>query len=128
MKVMAEGDWAGFRDDDRHMIITMGWRKAGAVLSFLMRNRDLAKNMEMQVRSAMKASDYDFEGLTDRQIAGQKAGGFRYTYKAGEVQMAAESCVFKLDKDIYYIHLYARQELRDESFRVWEEFLKGIKQ
>ena len=41
--------------------------------------------------------------------------------------MCAESCVFKRRGKICYLHLYAREALREESFAVWEEILSSVR-
>jgi hypothetical protein len=41
--------------------------------------------------------------------------------------MCAESCVFKRRGTVCFLHLYAREELRAESFAVWEEILSSVR-
>ena len=63
--------------------------------------------------------------LTRREIAGARAWCFRYTYEAEGIPMYAESCTIKRGGDLIWLHLYAREERREESFAVWETILSS---
>ena len=39
--------------------------------------------------------------------------------------MYAESCTIKRCGDLIWLHLYAREERREESFAVWETILSS---
>jgi len=46
LTMLGEGPWIGLSDPERHMIVTVGWKRLGAVVSFLLSGADLAKNAE----------------------------------------------------------------------------------
>ena len=41
--------------------------------------------------------------------------------------MLAESYVMKYNKKIWYFHFYARAALKEESLKVWNEILDGVR-
>ena len=121
------GEWVGIADPERHIVVTAGAKKAGLLAGWLLSAKDLAKNMEKQIGGATASFGYRAEGPTSCLIAGEKACGFRYAYEAQGIAMCAESCVIKLRGKICWLHLYAREELRGESFAVWEEILSSVR-
>ena len=127
MNIPFAGQWVGISDPERHIVVTAGAKKAGLLAGLLLNARDLAGNMEKQIRGAMTSFGYRAEGPTSRLIAGDKACGFRYAYEAQGIAMCAESYVFMRRGKIFYLHLYAREELRGESFAVWEEILSSVR-
>ena len=68
---------------------------------------------------------YDFhEGPSCRKALGsEKAEGFSYSYVAQDIGMYSEAYVAKHNKVFYYLYVYARAELKEESLRVWDEIL-----
>ena len=126
LTTLGEGPWIGLSDPERHMIVTVGWKRLGPIVSRILTGADLAKNAEKRIAASMKP--YGFkrtEGVT-RTVAGERAHGFRCTYEAQGVAMGAESCVMKRGRDAVYFHVYFRDALREESLPVWEEILASV--
>lgn len=123
LRVIADGEGAGFSDPERHMIVTLGFRQAGGFSAALLNVRALAKNMEMQLRRAMAALDYRTETMKQRSIGGKTAEGLRCSYTAQGTGMTGESYVIKDGKQIWYLHVYMRTALLEASVPVWEELL-----
>jgi hypothetical protein len=121
------GPWVGISDPERHVLVTAGSRKAGLFAGLLLSARDLARNMEKRIRGAMTPFGFRAGGAAERVIAGERAFGFRYAYEAQGIAMCAESCVFKRRGKIFFLHLYARDERREESFAVWEKILSSVR-
>ena len=46
LNVMGGGDWMGLSDPDRHLLMTLGWKKIGKLPSKLLNTQGLAKAME----------------------------------------------------------------------------------
>ena len=126
VRVAEEGPWIGLSHPEKHILVTAGWKQAGGIAGLLSRG-DLAKNMEKRVRRPMQPYGYRLEGFTERSIAGEKAGGFRYSYRAQETDMYAESYALKHGGAVYYFHFYARAALKAESLPVWEELLGFVR-
>ena len=125
-RVLAEGPWEGLSDPERHILVTIGWRQLGLFGSFIFSARTLSRVMEDQISNAMKSYGYRFDGSEERSIAGSAAFGFRYGYTAKENPMYAESYVLKRGRTVYYLHVYAREALREESVPAWNGFLDSI--
>lgn len=117
-----EGPGDCLSDPERHIIITLSWRKVGGLLAALAGMRDAARTMESRVAGSMKGFGYHLEGFVQHQIGGKTFHGFRYTYTAQGVEMRGESCIGKNGGAIYYLHFYARAASQD-SDGVWNSIL-----
>lgn len=124
--VLGKGDWVGFSDPDRRILMTAGWKRVNAFSAFLLNARDLARNGEKKVRAAMKPYGYQPDGFVKRSAAGNPAESFRYAYTAGGIGMRAESCSFKIGRNFYFLHFYARSALWDESLPVFDGILASL--
>lgn len=128
MTLLEDGPWVGLSDPDRHILVTMGWKQVNKLAAKMLSGRNLAENMEKQVRRAMAALGYQPDGFRERQIAGTSAHGFGYEYTAQQIDMSAESYVLKMDATLYYFHFYARSERKEESLVVWNSLLESIRE
>ena len=122
----ADGSYQFLKDPGRHMIISTGWKKAGFLASLFLGENDMAKKMEAKIGKAMQPFGYSLTGFQSRELVGRTAQGFRYRYMAQGTEMTGESYVLKMDKILYYFHLYTRTELEKENLKVWEEILKSL--
>ncbi len=114
------------RDEDRHMLVSIGWKETGMLTSMLLSDISLEKNMESSIRQAMQPYGFQPETHLNRQIAGMNATGFRYTYTAQNISMLSESYVLRNGQSVIYFHLYARNALRDDSLPVWNDLLASV--
>lgn len=125
---MQEGSsWTGLSCPDKNIIVTIGWKKIGLIASLLLSPKDLAKGTERQITESLIPYRYADQGRTRRNIAGNTARGFSYSYEAQETRMRGECTILKLDRTIYYLYLYARENRWEESAEVWEEILASAK-
>ena len=46
---MAEGEGVCIRDDEHHILISVGWHEINAFLGFLFNDKDLAENMKKNI-------------------------------------------------------------------------------
>ena len=113
----------GIMDEERHMMITVGWKRLGSLTALMVNAGDVARHTEKTIHRAMAQMGYHCEGFRERQIAGAGAAGFRYKYNAQNTDMVAESLVVKLNKTVYYFHVYARAAVKEESLSCWEDIL-----
>lgn len=125
MTVLEDGLWVGLRDEERRIVVTAGWKDVDGLTAILLKSRDLAKNMEKQVQKAMESMDYHLVDFADRTIAGMRASGFQYKYRAQETDMMGESYAVKRGRTVYYFHFYARSTLR-QGHLIWEEMLDAV--
>lgn len=126
MNIMGDGKWVGLSDPERHILVIAGWKQPPAFALMLLSEKDLAKNMEKQIGSALQPAGYASEGFTEKVIAGTKACGAQYRYTASGTEMVAASYSMKFRKKTYYFHFYGREALREESITVWNEMLESI--
>ena len=125
LRLLEEGPFVGLSDPERHMMITVGWKQLGSLTALMVNAGDVARHTEKTIRRAMVQMGYHCEGFRERQIAGAGAAGFRYKYNAQNTDMVAESLVVKLNKTVYYFHVYARAAVREESLSCWEDILNA---
>lgn len=123
LQMLAAGEGVALTDPERHMIVTVGWKQPGMLTNMLLSVKDLAKNMERQIRKPMEEFGYRLESRQERDIAGLPARGICYTYRVQGTDMYAESWVCRNKRTVYWFHVYARNELREESLPVWSEIL-----
>ncbi|MCR4671730.1 MAG: hypothetical protein K5637_00645 [Lachnospiraceae bacterium] len=109
-------DWS-ISDPERHIIISVSWRKSG-LGALMLNSKDVAKKMETALQKPMAAFGYKLQGFESKNVGGTAAEGFRYTYTAQNINMIGESYSVKKGKTFYYIHCYYRAELETESIRV----------
>ena len=110
-----------------HMIISAGWKKEGGIFSRLVTGNDLVANMESCYRKSFKPFGFTFEQYIDTDVAGVSAHGLRYSYEAKEIGMTAESSVLKKDGILYYLHVYYRTSVQEESRENWRRILDAAK-
>ena len=123
LRFLTVGEGAGLSDPERHMIVTLGHQRAGGFSAALLSTKDLAKNMEKQISKSMAALGCRTESRKQRTIGGKEAHGFRYSYTVQDVGMTGETYVIKDGKEIWYLHVYMRTALLEESLPVWNEML-----
>ena len=121
---LEEGPGQALSDPDRHIIVTVSWKKS-AFSALLLSAADAARSMESKIRKPMQAYGYRSGGFASRTVGGEKAEGFSYAYDAGGAGMVGESLVLKHGKVFYYLHIYAREALKDESMEVWNGILSS---
>jgi len=117
------GPNVSLRDEDRHIIVSLGYRYAGLMAAFLS-DKDLIKNAQSRIASAMQSFGYRLTGYQDRVLAGKTISSFQYTYTTQGVQMVGECCAMKEGKTIYYLHCYVRQSCMEEGIQIWKEILE----
>ena len=125
MHFLEAGSLEALSDPERHMLVTVGWKKSGGFASFMLNSKDLAKNMELKVSKAMDPAGYALKDFKERTVGGMTMEGFGYEYSVEGIDMYGESFALKVGKMLYYFHLYARKELLDKSLPVWEEILNS---
>ena len=125
--IMGNGPWQGLSDPERHIIITVGWKALGGLSAMLVSAKDAVKSMEAKIEKPMRAFGYRPCGNLSKDVDGERAEGFCYEYEAQGVGMYAESYVLKRDKVFYYLHFYARTELKAGSLDIWNDILTSAR-
>lgn len=116
------------KDPENHIIISFAFKKYGALAAALAGQKGTAESMQKKVSALMKNYGYSLTGFCTQKAGEYTADGFDYRYDAQGISMAAKSLVLKTGRTYYYIHCYYRQELADESLKIIDDMLSGIKQ
>lgn len=124
LKMIAEGPGCCVKDDSRHMVISVSWKKPGAFAGLLLSVNDLAASMEKYIRKGNAPFGYRLDEFRDITIGGHSARGIRYRYSVQGIEMLGESYVLKSGKQLYYFHLYTRSSLPD-NLKIWESILNS---
>lgn len=127
MQFLEKGPGTCLSDPERHILISVGWKRPGVLAGLMLNAGDLAKNSEKTIRKAMQNMGYRCRGFEKREIAGNRAEGFGFEYSAQGVEMLGETYVMKIGKTIYYLNFYTRRECETETAAVWEQILETIK-
>jgi len=101
-------EWCIF-DPERHIMLSCARRKSGFAAR-LLKAKEVAKNMEVQIKRAMKSYGYELKGFLTEEMGGETADGFVYTYTAQDTAMVGESISLKRANIFYYFHAYWRAE------------------
>ena len=124
---LGEGPAEALKDPDRHVIITIGWKKVPCMISALFSANDAANAIRKSLRKPMAAFGYHSEQDLRRTIAGENAGGLSYEYVAQGIAMYGESYVIKHGNYYFYFHIYTRTEYKDSNLQVWNEILESVR-
>ncbi len=116
------GASACFRDDDRHIIVSLGFRKEG-LLSGLLNGNDLIKPAQRRMAWVMRAYGYQWLKEDTRLVGGKEARCFQYTYTAQGISMLGECCAIREGKILYYLHCYVRREYEEPGLQTWKDVL-----
>lgn len=119
------GEGVALSSQEKHLILSVGWKKAGGFSSLVLNSGDLREKMEQSIQKAMKQLNYRETGEAEITVGGLQADGFSYQYTAvNGTEMAAESYVLKRKNDLYYFHMYSRRELVSENSALVREILR----
>lgn len=123
---LEEGPCLCLSDPGKHILISIGWKQLNGFLSMMLKTSEIAGNMAKQIKAGMQPYGCRQLGNVTRTIAGYKAEGIDYEYKAEGIDMLGESLALKLDKDLYYFNLYTRQEFAADSMMEFENILGTV--
>ena len=123
MRTVQQGPGVCLRNDDRHIIVSLGYRKAGLLDALL--NGDLIKSAQNRISGAMRACQYHLTGYQSCRVGDKTAQSFQYTYTAQNTDMVGECCALQVGKTIYYLHFYVRKPFEDDGLRLWKEILES---
>lgn len=120
------GDTLCLTGEESHMLVSIGWKEVSAFASLLLRLIRPVQSVEANISRSMAPYGYRRETTLTRQIGGQAAEGFRYTYTAGDTPMVGETYVLREGKSLTFFHVYLRAALREESLTQWNGLLDAV--
>ncbi len=127
MNFLADGEGYCLENKEKHILISIGWRKIGLFAKTVLNINDLSKGLEKNIRNGMQPFSYTKENDLEMSLDGEVMRGIRYTYIASNIDMVAESYVVKHGKEIYYFHYYSRKTLNSENKKTWSDILQSAK-
>ena len=104
LNFLESGEGICLRDEDRHMLVSIGWKETGMLAAMLLSESSLERNMESSIRQGMLSYGFKLETHLNRQIAGRNAAGFRYVYTTQGIDMLGESYVLRNGRSVFYYH------------------------
>lgn len=122
-----EGECECLSSPERHMIISIGWKHLQGLVASLAGAASAAKNMEKCISRPMQQYGYRLAETKDTVLDGEPAKGFCYEYEAQGISMVGESFACKRNKTMYYLNVYYRKEVQEESASFWEEFFTSMR-
>lgn len=127
LNTIEQGPYECLSDQDRHILISIGFRPLGGLFSIFLSTKDAAHNSESKISQAMQS--YGFKLIEHKHISlcNNDAKGFSYEYIAQGTSMYGESYVLKHDKALYYLNYYSRHELLTDNQKIWDEILSLAK-
>ena len=127
LRYVGSGPAAVLKSEEDHMIVNLGYKSPGRLMSSLFSEETLAKGAEKGIRKASGAYGYRLLGFGECRVGGKTGTSFRYTYQAQGIDMAAECCVVKVNGTFFYLYVYYRAEREEESCRIWKEILERVR-
>ena len=121
-----DGPGISIIDPERHIIVSIGWRKT-ALGSMMMDADGVAKNMEASMSRMMKGAGYQKSELVQRDLGGQNAYGFDFSYEAQGETIYGSSYVVEKGKTFYYFNFYGSMNRKEENEQLWNGMLNSIK-
>ena len=125
LHVEEAGDILCLSTEDGNMAVSIGWKEVSFLAGLILHLIRPVKGVEAGVYRAM--APYGFRKETDltRQIGGQNAAGFRYTYTAG-APMVGETYVIRQGKALTFFHMYLRESHREAGLSQWSALLDAV--
>ena len=123
LNTLGEGESLFLTNEEGHIA---GWKDVNAFAGFLLHLISPVSSVEASVNRAMAPYGYRKETMLERQIGGQIAKGFRYTYTAGDTPMVGESYVIRQGRSLTFFHAYYRASERETSLPLWKGLLDAV--
>ena len=128
--VNKNGEGAAFKDEEAHIVVSLGFKKAGVLAGLAMKMADPVSVMEKSLKRAMASCNYRTTGMVEADFGGTPAKGIRYTYSAKDgsgvmIDMVAESYVIRRPGSLYYLHYYTRAALEEENRGVKDAIVRS---
>ncbi|MBR4461909.1 MAG: hypothetical protein IKS51_04945 [Erysipelotrichaceae bacterium] len=127
MKFYNDSQGICIRNDEEHMMVTVGIKQINGIMNLLLTNKDLVKKTEEDIAHAMKPYAYQLSGHLTENADGQEIHGFAYEYEAEGKPMYGEAYVAKKDKVIYYLYLYVRRENKEDCLGIWKKMIGDLR-
>ncbi|MDO4537633.1 MAG: hypothetical protein Q4B54_05675 [Coriobacteriales bacterium] len=116
----------GARDEKHHVMIAIIWKENNRFLQKLVSEKSLATTYEKNMRKAQAQSNYHLDGFFEREVAGQQAQGFGYSYETDGVGQQGEALVFRRDRVNYTLYYYTGAEQASSNRIMYQDVLESL--
>lgn len=113
-------------DKRHHVIVSVQWHEANALLSKLVDTKSLTKRVQVQARKAYKDMGYEDSELYRATVCGETAWGVDFAYQMQGVDQVAKALVFKHDACTYTLYCYGRKSNAATATRLFDDFLASL--
>lgn len=127
MKFYNDSKGICIKSDDRHMIITVGYKEVNILVNLIISRKDLVKNTLADISSAMKEYDFKFINIISSIADDKEINGFSYEYISENIPMYGEAYIIKRNNNIYYLYLYSRKDNLDTNLDIWKDIINNLK-
>ncbi|MBE6989550.1 MAG: hypothetical protein E7426_02235 [Ruminococcaceae bacterium] len=114
-------------DPERHMILSISWKKVNGLVAKLLSAKDIAKDTEAKLSRPMKTYGYRMEDFFELELDGKSTAGFLYRYTVQGIGMSGKTLTVKNGRTIYYIYFYFRTAARKASLETLDEILDSVR-
>ena len=116
----------GMWDQERHVMVTVMWKEYSRLVMMLADTKAICRKNEQIAGKGYAGNGYECGGFFSVDVDGEKAEGYRFSYRIGDVEQSAETILFKLDRTIYSITLGGRKENRETDRELFDRIIAGI--
>ncbi len=116
----------GMWDQERHVMVTVMWKEYPRLLMMMTDLKGICRKNEQMAGRGYAANGYECGGFFSVDVDGEKAEGYRFSYRIGDVEQSAETILFKLEKTVFSITFGGRKENRDADRELFDRIIAGI--
>ena len=118
----------GTRDSVRHMLACVTWKDSSKLLTRLVSEKSLARQVEETFARRYRGNGYRCSGLFSRDVSGASASaqGFRCAYEVEGVAHEGEVLVFKRGIRCYTLYYYTPSETAQVNRPAFEALVASL--
>ena len=119
-------DLWGMWDQERHVMVTVMWKEYPRLLMMMTDLKGICRKNEQMAGRGYAANGYECGGFFSVDVDGEKAEGYRFSYRIDDVELSAETILFKLEKTIFTVTFASRRENRETDRELIDRIIAGI--
>ncbi len=114
------------KNEDKHIIVSFACKEENGLAAMMVNAKDMVKKMADSLKKANQPYGYQQAEYFSRKFGSEKAEGLCYSYTVQGIGMNAQAMTVKHGKTFYYVYVYYRKSLKEESLPVIEEVLNSV--
>ena len=116
----------GMWDQERHVMVTVMWKEYSRLMMMLADVKGICRKNEQIAAKGYGNNGYECGGFFSVNVDGEKAEGYRFSYRIDDVELSAETILFKLEKTIFTVTFASRRENRETDRELIDRIIAGI--